>query len=321
MNDATPWIDPELIAAGQLLQSRGLVAPDRTQAALSEVRTATDRIGAFLGEGSIPLERERDLTLPGPHGQVPCRLYLPDDVERPPLLIFAHGGGFVQGSIPSWDAMLRELVRQSGVAALSVDYRLSPEYRFPVAFDEMVAMIRLAAREGARLGIDPARLAVGGDSAGGNLALAAALALRDAGERALGFQLLIYGVYSTDTESDSWQRFGRGAGLSQSQMRWIWETYLESPEQQRDWRAAPLLADLAGLPPAHLVVGSLDPLLDDSHLLASRFEEAGVPYELSIYDGLNHGFIRYGRLIGAARRAVGDCAAALRKAVGARASG
>jgi acetyl esterase/lipase len=315
MNDATPWIDPELIAAGQLLQSRGLVAPDRTQAALSEVRAATDRIGAFLGEGSIPLERERDLTLPGPHGQVPCRLYLPDDAERPPLLVFAHGGGFVQGSIPSWDAMLRELVRQSGVAALSVDYRLSPEHRFPVAFDEMVAMIRLAARDGAGLGIDPARLAVGGDSAGGNLALAAALALRDAGERALGFQLLIYGVYSTDTESDSWQRFGRGAGLSQSQMRWIWETYLESPEQQRDCRAAPLLADLRGLPPAHLIVGSLDPLLDDSHCLAARLREAGVPCELTVYEGVNHGFIRYGRLIATACRAIGDCAAALRKAL------
>jgi acetyl esterase len=313
MNDATPWIDPELVAAGQLLQSRGLVAPDRTQAPLSEVRAATDRIGAFLGEGSIPLQRERDLTLPGPHGQVPCRLYLPDEAERPPLLVFAHGGGFVQGSIPSWDAMLRELVRQSGVAALSVDYRLSPEHRFPVAFDEMVAMIRLAASEGAGFGIDPARLAVGGDSAGGNLALAAALALRDAGEPALGFQLLIYGVYSTDTESGSWQRFGRGAGLSQSQMRWIWETYLESPEQQRDWRATPLLADIAGLPPAHLIVGSLDPLLDDSHRLAARLKEAGVPCELTVYEGINHGFIRYGRLIATARRAIADCAAALRK--------
>jgi len=210
MSDATPWIDPELVAAGQLLQSRGLVAPDRTQAPLSEVRAATDRIGAFLGEGSIPLERERDLTLPGPHGQVPCRLYLPDNAEKPPLMVYAHGGGFMQGSLPSWDAMLRDLVRQSGVAALSVDYRLSPEHRFPVAFDEMVAMIRLAAREGAGLGVDPSRIAVGGDSAGANLALAAALALRDAGERALGFMLLIYGVYSTDTESASWQRFGRG---------------------------------------------------------------------------------------------------------------
>jgi acetyl esterase len=316
MNDATPWIDPELVAAGKLLQSRGLIAPDRTQASLTEVRAATDRIGAFLGESSIPLERERDLALPGPHGQVPCRLYLPDRAEKPPLIIYAHGGSFMQGSLPSWDAMLRELVRQSGVAALSVDYRLSPEHRFPVAFDEIVAMVRLAAREGAGFGIDPARLAVGGDSAGANLALAAALAARDAGERSLAFMLLIYGCFSTDTESPSWQRFGQGAGLSQTQMRWIWETYLERPEQRDDCRAAPILANLAGLPPAHLIVGSLDPLLDDSHRLAARLKEAAVPHELTVYEGINHGFIRYGRLIATARRAISDCAAALSNALG-----
>jgi acetyl esterase len=317
MNDATPWIDPELVAAGQLLQSRGLVAPDRTQAPLSEVRAAVDRIGAFLGEGSVPLRGEQDLMLPGPHGQVPCRLYLPDNADKPPLIVYAHGGGFMQGSLPSWDAMLRELVRQSGVAALSVDYKLSPEHRFPVAFDEIVAMIRLAAREGSAFGIDPSKLAVGGDSAGANLALAAAVALRDAGERALGFMLLIYGCFSTDTESESWQRFGRGAGLSQTQMRWIWETYLEQPEQQGDWRAAPILANLAGLPPAHLIVGNLDPLLDDSHRLAKGLKQAGVPCELKVYEGLNHGFIRYGRLIAAARLAVSDCAAALSQTLGA----
>ncbi len=313
MDDATPRIDPELVAAGRLLQERGLVAPDRTKVPLSEVRAAVDRIGAFLGEGSVPLRQERDLTLPGPHGQVPCRLYLPDDAERPPLLVYAHGGGFMQGSIPSWDAMLRELVRQSGVAALSVDYKLSPEHRFPKAFEEMAAITRLAAREGAGLGIDPTRLAVGGDSAGGTLALAAALALRDEGVRALRFMLLVYGVYSTDSESPSWQRFGQGAGLSQTQMRWIWETYLEKPEQQQDWRAAPILGSLEGLPPAHLIVGSLDPLQDDSRRLAAALKEAGVPHTLNVYDGLNHGFIRYGRLVAAARGALGDCAAALRK--------
>jgi acetyl esterase len=312
MADETPWIDPELVAAGQLLQSRGFVAPDRTQAPLSEVRAAVDRIGEFLGEGSVPLHREQNLSLPGPHGQVPCRLYLPDNAARPPLIIYAHGGGFMQGSLPSWDAMLRELVRQSGVAALSVDYRLSPEHRFPVAFEEIVAMVRLAAREGSGFGVDPTRLAIGGDSAGANLALAAALALRDAGERALGLMLLIYGCFSTDTESRSWQRFGRGAGLSQTQMRWIWETYLEQPGQQKDWRAAPILADLTGLPPSHLIVGSLDPLLDDSQHLGARLKEAGVPSELKVYEGLNHGFIRYGRLVSAARGAVADCAAALR---------
>ena len=315
MNDASPWIDPELIAAGKLLQEKGLVVPDRTVADLTQVRAAQDRVGAFLGEGSVPLKIEHDLMLPGPHGQVPCRLYLPDDVTRPGCLIYAHGGGFMQGSVPSWDHFLRDLVRQSGVAALSVDYKLSPEHRFPLAFDEMVAMVRLAASEGAGLGIDPTRLATGGDSAGGNLALAAALAARDSGIRAVRFMLLVYGVFSTDTDSPSWQRFGQGAGLSQTQMRWIWETYLANPAQQSDWRAAPLLADLKGLPPAHLVVGSLDPLQDDSVNLNAKLRAGGVPSTLAVYQGINHGFIRYGRLIGISRRAIADCAAALKSAL------
>jgi acetyl esterase len=221
----------------------------------------------------------------------------------------------MQGSIPSWDHFLRDLARQSGVAVLSVDYKLSPEVKFPVAFDEMVAITKLAAREGAGFGIDPSRLAVGGDSAGANLALAAALALRDAGERALRFQLLLYGCFSTDCDSPSWQRFGQGAGLSQTQMRWIWETYLEKPEQMSDWRAAPMVADLAGVAPAHLIVGSLDPLLDDSNKLAAKLKAAGVPGNLTVYHGINHGFIRYAKLIGAARRAIADCAVALKAAL------
>ena len=314
-DDAAPWVDPELIAAGKLLQEKGFVAPDRMVTPMPEVRDAQDRIGAFLGEGSVPLKDERDLALPGPGGQVPCRLYRPDvsssGAERPPLLVWAHGGAFVQGGLDSWDHLLRDLVRQSGVAALSVDYRLAPEHRFPAAFDDMVAMTRLAAREGAGFGIDQTRLAVGGDSAGACLALAAALALRDAGETALRFQLLVYGCFTTDCDSPSWQRFGQGAGLSQTGMKWAWNTYLERPEQHHDWRAAPGLAGLAGVAPAHLIVGSLDPLLDDSNNLAARLKAAAVPHNLTIYQGINHGFIRYGRLIGTARRAIADCASAL----------
>ncbi|HEX3862972.1 MAG TPA: alpha/beta hydrolase [Stellaceae bacterium] len=312
MNDATPWVDPELTAAGKLLVEKGYTVPDRTVSSLAEVRAAQDRVGAFLGEGSVPLQRERDLSLPGPHGQVPCRLYLPDGIENAPLIVYAHGGGFMQGSIPSWDHFLRDLVRQSGVAALSVDYKLSPEVKFPVAFDEMVAITRLAAREGASFGIDQTRLAVGGDSAGGNLALATALAMRDAGETALRFQLLLYGCFSTDCDSPSWQQFGQGAGLSRTQMRWIWQTYLEKPEQMNDWRAAPAEGNLKGVAPAHLIVGSLDPLLDDSHNLLAKLKAAGVPCDLTVYQGINHGFIRYGRLIATARRAVAECAAALK---------
>jgi len=181
----------------------------------------------------------------------------------------------------------------------------------------MAAITRLAAREGAGFGIDPMRLAVGGDSAGACLALGAALAMRDAGETALRFQLLIYGCFSTDLDSPSWQRFGQGAGLSQASMRWAWQTYLEKPEQWQDWRAAPILADLTGLPSAYLIVGNLDPLLDDSQNLAARLKESGVPSELTVYEGINHGFIRYGRLVTTARRAIGDCAAALRNALAA----
>jgi acetyl esterase len=314
MNDATPWVDPELIAAGKLLQEKGLVAPDRTVAPLSEVRAAQDRIGAFLGLDSVPLQSERDVMLPGPHGDVPCRFYYPEGVQHPACLVYLHGGGFMQGSLNSWDHFLRDLVRQSGVAVMSVDYRLSPECKFPVAFEETVAMVRYAANRGTDQGIDPKRLAVGGDSAGANLALAAALALRDAGEKLLSFQLLIYGVYSAEVESPSWQRFGRGAGLSQTQFRWILETYLDNPAQAEDWRVAPLVADLKGLPPAHLIVGSLDPLLDDSNNLAAKLKAAGVPSHLTVYQGINHGFVRYGRLIRTARNAVADCAAALKTA-------
>lgn len=310
------WIDPEYLAVGALLRSRGLVALNPAVAPLAEVRAMGERISAFLLEGSVPLARERDLALPGPHGTVPCRLYLPDGAERPPLIVYAHGGSFALGTLDGWDGVLRELVRRSGVAALSVDYRLAPEHRFPVAFEEMVAMLRLAARDGADLGIDPAHLAVGGDSAGANLALGAALALRDAGEERLSFLLLHYGAYATAGDSPSWRRLGTGAyGLSRTQLAWLWENYLASPEQRRDWRAAPLEARLEGLPPALLTIGTLDPLWDDNQRLALRLDAAGVPCQLRIYEGLPHGFIRSFRLIATVRRAIADSAAALRRAL------
>jgi acetyl esterase len=312
VNAAAAAIDPELAAAGALLRERGLVALNPATAPLGEARAALARISAFLNEGSVPLCEERDLPIPAPGRNVPCRLYRPAGITRPPLLVYAHGGSFALGDLDGWDGALRALVRESGVAVLHVDYRLAPEHRFPAGFDDMVAVIRHVARAGEALGIDPQQLAAGGDSAGANLALGAALALRDAGASPLRFLLLHYGAYSTDGDSPSWQRFGSGAYvLSRAQLDWVWSTYLSHPGQKNDWRVAPLLAPLAGLPPAHLAIGTLDPLLDDNERLAASLTAAGVPCRLVRYDGLVHGYIRYGRLVASVRHAIADSAAAL----------
>jgi acetyl esterase len=314
---AAPWVDPELAAAGALLKERGLAAPGLGQAAIGDVRAGYDRIGAFLSGQSEPLAQERTLTLPGPHGAIPCRLYLPPSAQPGmapvPALVYLHGGGFALGKLQGWDGLMRDLVRASGMAAVSVDYRLAPEHRFPVQFDETVAVLRHLAAQGATHGIDGSRLAAGGDSAGATLALAAACALRDAGLPNLRQLVLFYGVYSADMGSDSWRRLGSGRyGLSAAQMEWIWSHYLPDAALRSDWRAAPLRAPLAGLPPVFLAAASLDPLLDDSLALQGRLDAAGVANRLVIYEGINHGFIRYTPLLAAARRAVADAAAALR---------
>lgn len=308
-------LDAGLAALAETLKSRGLRALSPVTSPLSDCRDMQSQIAAVVNEGSVPLARERDIAVPREGGAVPCRLYLPDGVDRPPLIVYAHGGSFALGSLNAWDGMLRELVRASGVAALSVDYRLAPEHRFPAGFNDMMAVVRHVACEGDALGIDSLRLAIGGDSAGANLALAAAVALRDAGAPPLKFMLLHYGVYSTDNTTPSWAAHGAGA-LTAAQMDWIWATYLNSPAEKADVRVAPLLAPMAGLSPAHLVVGDLDPLQDDSRALAARLAEAGVAHTLNVYEGLPHGFIRSGGYSATVRRAVEDGAAALARALG-----
>ena len=309
-------LDSGLASLAEALKARGLRPLNPTSAPLAECRLMTERIGEVLNESSVPLQCEHDLSIPGDRdNQVPCRLYLPDGVTRPPLMVYAHGGSFALGALASWNAVLRELVRASGVAVLSVGYRLAPEHRFPAAFDDMLSVVRYAAREGEALGIDQARLAVGGDSAGGNLALSAALALRDAGASPLSFMLLLYGVYSTDNTTSSWAELGIGTGLSAAQMDWIWANYLETPSQRTDWRVAPLTAPMAGLPPAHLIVGDLDPLIDDSRALAQKLAAAKIACTLAVYKGLPHGFIRSGPYSETVRRALSACAAALATAL------
>ena len=302
-------LDPEQAAIGAALAARGIVGVSPMTAASAAARAATDRISAFLGEGAVPIPGERDWAM----GAVRGRFY--PAAAGAPVLLYAHGGSFAVGSLDAWDHVLRDLVRQSGVAALHVDYRMIPEHRFPAAPEDMLAAARWVRDHGASLGIDPGRLAIGGDSAGANLALGAAQALRDAGGPQPRFLLLHYGAYSTEYDSPSWQRFGDAAsGLSRASAAWLWENYLRSPEDWRDPRAAPLLGDMRGLPPTLLTIGDLDPLLDDQQALAMALRDAGVPCRLITYPGLTHGFIRQARLVGQVRQAMADSAAALRAA-------
>jgi acetyl esterase len=316
--DATvqPWVDPELVAAGAFLKEQGLVAPDPRVSPIGDVRIAQDRIGAALAKDIAPVKEERDLAIPGMR-KIQCRFYRPETSTPPPLLIYFHGGGFAYGSARGWDGLMRDLVHQSGVAVLNVDYSLAPEFRFPAGLEDAAAAIRHSMAHGREWGIDPTRLALGGDSAGANLALSAAIGLSADERRALRFLLLFYGVFSGDTDSASWRALGTGSyGLSQTQMEWVWSTYLADPQQRKDWRATPLAGDIAGLPTVLQIVGMLDPLMDDAVALKQRLDEAGVSNRLSPYRGVNHGFIRFGSLLSKARAAVGEAAVALRVELG-----
>lgn len=310
-------VDPELAAAGALLGERGLVPLDPRTAPIADVREMQDRIGKFLADRTKPAATERDLTIPGPGGDITCRLYVPEAAAPPPLLIYFHGGGFAYGSAPAWDGLMRDLVHRAGIAVLNVDYRLAPEHKFPAGLSDAVAAIQYIRKIGADWRIDNTRLAAGGDSAGANLALVAAMTLRDAKVSALKSLLLFYGVFSGDMDSASWRTLGTGTyGLSQAQMAWVWSTYIDGGLGQADWRVTPLSGELSGLPPVRQLIGSLDPLLDDARALKAKLDAVGVRNELNIYSGVNHGFVRFNTMIAQAQRAVDNAAEALRQDLG-----
>lgn len=300
-----PELHPDLVAVATILQNAGIVA--KPGATITETRTHVNRVNAFAARSSKPLDDEVTLQVAG----VPAKLYWPPDAVRPALLIYAHGGGFRQGTLAGWDAPLRQLVRESGVAVLSVDYALAPEHKFPVAFDQLLAVLRQVNADRAVAGHTVAGFAAGGDSAGANLVLGAALALRDAGQNALRHLMLLYGVYSKDVARPSWDRLG-GFGLSVAAMRSVWAGYLGNDED--DWRVQPLNADLADLPPVRLAVGDLDPLLDENAALFEKLRAAGVLAQLDVLPQVNHGVIRYNEIAPVVRDLISREAAALKAA-------
>ncbi len=305
-------VDPGLqIILEQLAASPG---PKLHELEPAAARTFFDEMQVPSEE--IPLASVEDRTIPGPAGAIPVRLYRPQTDAPLPVLLYFHGGGWVIGSLDTHDSTCRDLARQAGCAVVSVDYRLAPEHPYPAAADDCYAATCYVAANGAELGVDGSRLAIGGDSAGGNLGAVVAQMARDKDGPRLAFQLLIYPVTDADFTRASYVENAEGYLLETASMRWFWDHYVPDPARRAEAYCAPLrAADLAGLPPALLITAEFDPLRDEGEAYGRRLEEAGVAVAARRYDGMIHGFFGMGLLAQAARDAVAEASEALRKAL------
>jgi acetyl esterase len=247
---------------------------------------------------------------------VPLRLYRPRAAGATAALVYFHGGGWVIGDLDTHDVLCRQLCLEAGVAVVSVDYRLGPEHRFPAAVDDCIAATRWVQDQATALGLDPGRLAVGGDSAGGNLAAVVALALRDAAAPPLALQLLVYPATDMRAVAPSHRANGQGYLLTADSITYYRSHYVPDPADWADWRASPLLAaSHAALPPALVLTAGFDPLRDEGRQYADALSAAGTRTQYLCFERQVHGFITMGRVIDEARTAVAVCAAALREAL------
>ncbi len=256
----------------------------------------------------------RDLRIPGADGEIGARLYTPDGVAaRSPLLVFFHGGGFVIGDLDSHNAPCEFLAAEAAVRVLSVDYRMAPEHPFPAAADDAVAAFRYAVTEADALGADPDAIALGGDSAGGNLTAVAAHQLARAGGARPAFLLMFYPATDSNRQTRSRQLFGDGYFLTNAAMDWFVDHYAPDRATRTDERFAILhAADLSGLPPSYLATGGFDPLRDEGEAFGRRLADAGCAVVLRRHSDLIHGYINFLGLGPRPREALAEAAGALR---------
>lgn len=280
-----------------------------------DARVAYEAGSGVLEVPKAALARVEDLNIPARDGYaLPARLFAPSTDAGLPLLLYLHGGGFTIGSIATHDILCRELARLAGCMVVSLDYRLAPEHRFPTASNDAWDAMAWLAVNAQTLGADPARLAVGGDSAGGTLAAVNAILARDAG-LPLALQLLIYPGCAAHQDTPSHATFARGLVLEEPAISWFFGNYVSSRQEREDWRFAPLHApDVEGVAPAWMGLAECDPLVDEGIEYADKLRLAGVPVDLDIYRGVTHEFIKMGRAIPEARQAHADAARALRLA-------
>jgi acetyl esterase len=264
------------------------------------------------------VSKVENLQASGPAGPIPVRLYRAlgaEDDERLPVLVYFHGGGWTIGDLDTHDVVCREFANLAHCAVASVDYRLAPEHRFPAAVEDAIATTHWIGRMAETLGLDPARVAVGGDSAGGNLATVVAITLRDAGGPPLAMQVLIYPATDMTTDRESHLRFAEGYMLTREAILWFTSNYLRGPDDVADWRASPLrVGDLSGVAPAYVITAGFDPLLDEGKAYADRLYEAGVPVTYECFEGMIHGFVTMGGVIAAAHHAISRAATSLKQA-------
>lgn len=255
-----------------------------------------------------------DRVIPGPGGNLAVRIYRPAAKGPLGVLVYFHGGGWVLNSVDTHDHICRALANAAGCIVVSVDYRLAPEHKYPAAVEDAFAATCWAAANATNFGGDPKRLAVGGDSSGGNLAAVTALLCRDRQGPTLCHQLLIYPVTDHNFETESYQQNAKGYVLTKRSMQWFWQHYLPNEASGANPYASPLRADLHSLPPALVITAEYDPLRDDGEAYAARLKEAGVPVECTQYAGMIHGFLVHMQLLDAGKQAISLAASHLQQA-------
>ena len=299
-----PRLDPQARALIERFAAAG--APPLYTLTAPEARRAYRESRAALAAAPVHVDEIRELSIPGPAAVLRARLYRPDSAQAVlPGMVFFHGGGFIYGDIDTHDVVCRGIAQCAHCAVVSVDYRLAPEHRFPAAVEDAFAATAWVAANAAALGIDPARLAVAGDSAGGNLAAVVAITARERSAPALAMQVLVYPTTDFAAETDSISRFAAGYLLTRESIRWVKRTYLRDEHDALDWRASPFRADdFSRLPAAYIITAGFDPLRDEGRAYAERLAQAGVAVTHECFEGQVHGFLVMGGAIAAAGHAI-----------------
>jgi acetyl esterase len=304
-------LDPQMASLLVAMNAQGL--PDLDSLTAESFR----KIAGSKAITSQPVEsvrNVRDIEINGPGGPLPLRIYQPESMGSLPVLVYFHGGGFVLGDLDSHDNVCRALCNVLPAVVVSVGYRLAPESKFPAATLDAYAATAWASANATELGADPARLVVGGDSAGGNLAAVVCQQARDLGTPAIAHQLLFYPVCDNDLNRDSYARVGTGYFLETGMMRWFWEQYLNTAAEGASPLASPIKGSLSALPPATIVTAEYDPLCDEGEDYARRLNESGVPASHFRVAGAIHGFMSFVGLIELADRTLRTTAEAVNTA-------